>query len=66
MGQKHASMNRSLQHVDYLLLKLCSLKKVCYTGGQLLWYDAAVLYCTISIIFGCERGLTSSGRITLV
>lgn len=61
-------MNCRLQHIDYMLLKLCSLEKVCYryTVGQLLWCDAAVFYCTISIIFGCEHGLTRSERITLV
>lgn len=60
-------MNCRLQHIDYMLLKLCSLE-VCYkcTVGQLLWHDAAVLCCTISIIFGCEQDWTSSGRITLV
>lgn len=67
-GRSMLCMSCRLQHVDYMLLKLCSLKKVCYryTVGQLLWHDAAVLYCTISIIFGCKHGLTGSGRITLI
>lgn len=54
MGQEQLCVNCRVQHIDYSLLKLCSLKKACYryTVGQLLWRDAAVLYCTIGITFG--------------
>lgn len=67
-GQEQQCVSCRVQHTDYSLLKLCSLKKACYryTVGQLLWRDAAVLYCTIGIIFRWEHGLASSGRITLV
>lgn len=68
VGQEELCVSCREQHTDYSLVKLCSLKKACYRCrvGQLLWRDAAVLFCTMGIIFGEEHGLASSGRITLV
>lgn len=64
VGQEELCVSCRVQHTDYSLLKLCSLKKACYRYrvGQLLWRDAAVLYCTMGIIFGEEHGLASSGE----
>lgn len=68
MEQKHTIYELKTAAHRLCAVKMGSLKKRSskYTVGQLLWCDAAVLCCTISIFFRCEHGLPSSGGIALV